>query len=51
VLFEIPGEAEVQGTQRYQQVDELLRSLFPRDRYEWLPQPQKDNWIASDGLH
>jgi len=51
ILVEFPGEKVVKQTVRYRQVRELTRSLFPRDRYQWLPDPPDRDWIASDGIH
>jgi hypothetical protein len=51
ILFELPGEPKVQETAKYQQIHDFLRSRFPADRYEWLPEPSRQDWITSDGLH
>lgn len=45
LLVEFPGETVVEQTVRGKQVRELARSLFPRDRYHWLPEPPSRNWI------
>ena len=51
VLFDVPGEERVQNTKMYQQSRSLMRSLFPKDSFEWLPEPPSKNWITSDGVH
>ena len=51
VLFDVPGEERVQNTKMYQQSRSLMRSLFPKDSFEWLPEPPSKNWTTSDGVH
>lgn len=51
VLFDIPGEQRLADTVRRTQVTNLLRSLFPPDTYEWLPEPPSTDWTTYDGIH
>lgn len=51
VLYDVPGEKEVETTTKEKQVRELLGELFPRDTFEWLPSPPAREWRTSDGVH
>jgi len=51
VLFEIPRESRVNATLRVKQVQELVKKLFPPDRFEWLPPPKEREWRTNDGTH
>ncbi len=50
ILFNMPGEPELDNTVQKKQVRELMEKLFPSDRFEWLSNPQR-SWKTSDGLH
>lgn len=51
ILFDVPIENRVQDTVRKQQIQALLRELFPINKFEWLPQPLPRHWRTSDGIH
>lgn len=51
VLFNVPGEVRVAKTPQRQQERALIRSLFPADTFEWLPEPATEDWITYDGVH
>ncbi|HEY9848702.1 MAG TPA: hypothetical protein V6D28_04555 [Leptolyngbyaceae cyanobacterium] len=51
VLFNVPGEMRVEQTIYQQQVQKLLKELFPPDTFEWLPQPPSQEWKTRDGIH
>lgn len=51
VLFDVPIEKRVANATKQKEVRKLLRSLFPADSYEWLPEPSSKNWVTTDGLH
>lgn len=51
VLFDVPGEPGVRATLRQRQISQLLKSTFPPERYEWLPDPPRRDWVTSDGGH
>lgn len=51
VLFSFPAEPSLTNTTKRKQIRELMRSLFPSDRFEWLPEPPSINWTTSDGIH
>jgi len=50
VLFNVPGEPGLETTVKKQEIEELIETLFPSDRFEWLPNPQRE-WKTSDGVH
>ncbi|MBP0014843.1 MAG: hypothetical protein J7545_05520 [Roseofilum sp. SBFL] len=50
ILFNMPGEPGLDNTVQKQQVRELMKDLFPSDRFEWLSNPQR-GWKTSDGVH
>lgn len=51
ILFNVPGEASVAKTPERQQETALIRSLFPTDTFEWLPEPVAGDWTTYDGVH
>ncbi len=51
ILMDIPREKRVQDTIREKQVRELFRELFPKDIYEWMPEPPSREWKTNDGVH
>ncbi len=51
VLYDVPGEKEVETTTKQKQVRELLGELFPSDTFEWLASPPAREWRTSDGVH
>ncbi|MBD2305779.1 hypothetical protein H6G17_09675 [Chroococcidiopsis sp. FACHB-1243] len=51
ILFDIPGEPVVDNTTKQKQIRELLKSLFPKNSFEWLPELPAGKWITSDGIH
>ncbi|MDB9519609.1 hypothetical protein PN466_21940 [Roseofilum reptotaenium CS-1145] len=50
ILFNMPGEPGLDNTVQKQQVRELMKELFPSERFEWLSNPQR-SWKTSDGVH
>jgi hypothetical protein len=50
ILFNMPGEPGLENTVQKQQVRELMKELFPSDRFEWLSNPQR-SWKTTDGVH
>lgn len=51
ILFDIPGEPEVQNTVRQKQTRAILQEVFPADTFAWLAEPPHQNWVTSDGVH
>jgi hypothetical protein len=51
VLFRIPSQSSVDNTLREKQIRALLISLFPNNKFEWLPEPPVRNWNTTDGSH
>lgn len=51
ILFNVPGEQQVQSTVRGQQIQALMRDVFPSDQFEWLPEPPHRHWTTLDGIH
>jgi hypothetical protein len=51
ILMDIPREKRVQDTIMEKQVRELFRELFPKDIYEWMPEPPSREWKTNDGVH
>ena len=51
ILFDIPGEPVVDNTIKQKQIRELLKSLFPKNSFEWLPELPNREWVTSDGIH
>ena len=51
ILFDIPGEPVVDNTVKQRQIREILRSLFPKNTFEWLPESPNRQWVTSDGIH
>lgn len=50
VLFNVPGEPQLENTLMKKQVRELMKELFPRDSFEWLQNPNR-TWKTTDGVH
>ncbi|MBH8566233.1 hypothetical protein I8748_29430 [Nostoc sp. CENA67] len=51
VLFDVPREQEVIESPREKQIQQLIRNLFPKNNYEWLPDSLKTDWVTGDGVH
>ncbi len=51
ILFNVPGEPKVANTIQKQEEYSLIRSLFPPDTFEWLPEPATADWTTYDGIH
>ncbi len=51
VLMDIPNEKRVKETIMEKQLRELFRELFPKDTYEWMPEPPSRDWKTNDGIH
>lgn len=51
IIMDIPREKRVQDTIMEKQVRELFRELFPKDIYEWMPEPPSREWKTNDGVH
>ena len=51
ILMDIPNEQRVKETIMEKQLRELFRELFPKDIYEWMPEPPSRDWKTNDGIH
>lgn len=51
ILLDVPSEKRVKDTIREKQIRELFRELFPKDIYEWMPEPPYREWKTNDGIH
>lgn len=51
ILFNLPTESRLENTPRRQQIKELMRTFFPPEQFEWLPEPPSREWKTSDGIH
>ncbi|MCT7963300.1 hypothetical protein NG791_21735 [Laspinema sp. D1] len=51
ILFNVPGEPKIANTPEKQEEHLLIRSLFPPDTFEWLPEPATADWTTYDGIH
>jgi hypothetical protein len=51
ILFNVPGEPKIANTPQKQEEYLLIRSLFPADTFEWLPEPATADWTTYDGIH
>ncbi|EDX70601.1 hypothetical protein MC7420_920 [Coleofasciculus chthonoplastes PCC 7420] len=51
LLYDVPGDPRLDSTRTFSQERELLRKLFPSDKFEWLPDPPTREWVTSDGIH
>ncbi len=51
ILFDIPGEPVVDNTIKQKQIRELIKTLFPKSSFEWLPELPSRKWVTSDGIH
>ncbi|WP_156823832.1 hypothetical protein [Oscillatoria acuminata] len=51
ILFNVPGEPKIANTPEKQEEHLLIRSLFPQDTFEWLPEPAPADWTTYDGIH
>jgi hypothetical protein len=51
ILMDIPSEKRVKDTIMEKQLRELFRDLFPKDIFEWMPEPPSREWKTNDGLH
>ena len=51
ILMDIPNEKRVKETIMEKQLRELFRELFPKDIYEWIPEPPSRDWKTNDGIH
>ena len=51
ILFNLPTESRLEKTPRRQQIQGLMRQLFPPEQFEWVPEPPSREWKTSDGIH
>jgi hypothetical protein len=51
ILFNVPGETKIANTPQKQEEHLLIRSLFPPETFEWLPEPATADWTTYDGIH
>ncbi|WP_254563562.1 hypothetical protein [Oscillatoria sp. HE19RPO] len=51
ILFNLPTESRLENTPRRQQIQGLMRTFFPPEQFEWLPEPPSREWRTSDGIH
>lgn len=51
LLFDLPGEPRVKNTQQQQQIETLVKELFPPERFAWMPAPSQKDWVTTDGIH
>lgn len=51
VLYNVPGDPRIDNTRKQRQEQEFLQTLFPPDKFEWLPEPPEREWTTSDGTH
>jgi hypothetical protein len=51
ILMNIPNEKRIEDTIGDKQLRELFRELFPKDVYEWMPEPPSGEWKTNDGIH
>lgn len=51
ILFNLPTESRLENTPRRQQIEGLMRTFFPPEQFEWLPEPPLRQWRTSDGIH
>jgi hypothetical protein len=51
ILFNLPTESRLENTPRRQQIQGLMRQIFPPEQFEWLPEPPSREWRTSDGIH
>lgn len=51
ILMDIPSEKRVKDTIMEKQLRELFRELFPKDIFEWMPEPPSREWKTNDGIH
>ncbi len=51
VLFDVPGDPRVDQSVQVQQERQLIRELFPRSEFDWLPEAPAKDWQTTDGVH
>ena len=51
ILMDIPNEKRIKDTIMEKQLREIFRELFPKDIYEWMPEPPSRDWKTNDGIH
>jgi hypothetical protein len=51
VLYSVPLETKLNDTIRQKEIHQRLKSFFPQDTYEWLPELPRKDWQTYDGIH
>jgi hypothetical protein len=51
ILFDVPTEQRVRNTVRQKQIRALTSELFPKSKFEWMPEPPLKQWATYDGTH
>ena len=51
VFFEIPISKELENTASMLAVRRFFNAYFPKNEYQYIPQPAENNYVYSDGVH
>ncbi len=51
ILFNAPGDYQLQNTLAVKQTQVLMKELFPEPNFDWIPAPPPRQWVTGDGVH
>lgn len=51
LFFEVPISKELRNTASMLAVRRFFSAYFPRNEYQYIPQPAEDDYVYSDGVH
>jgi len=51
ILYRVPLDPSLDNTIRQQQIQKMLKSFFPENKYEWMPEFSTEDWQTYDGTH
>jgi hypothetical protein len=51
ILFNVPGDSQLENTLAVKQSQVLMKDLFPDRSFDWLPAPPSRQWATDDGVH
>jgi hypothetical protein len=51
ILFNMPGDSQLENTLTVKQYQALMKELFPERSFKWMPSPPPRQWSTGDGVH
>ncbi|MFI5154327.1 MAG: hypothetical protein ACHQET_13390 [Chitinophagales bacterium] len=51
IFYEVPIAQELQNTNSMEEVRKYFELYFPRNEFKYIPLPERNNYVYSDGIH